>query len=241
MTSAPVGYVCPQCAARSHGRPQATVRRPRTVTIRSATTALIGVNVLVWLAIIVSGGASSRLTFWLSLLPISVAGGDFWQVITTAFVHVQVFHILFNMMALFFIGTQVERGIGRNLYLGVYGASALMGSAFVMLLSAPFSMTLGASGAIFGLMGVLLVIVWHNHGDVRSVLIWLGINVLYTVIGGSGISWQGHLGGLIGGILAGLVIVFAPRVNRQRWQWAGLAGIALLAIVIIAIRASVLR
>jgi len=228
--------------------------------------AIVVANVVVWLGIILTGGQSSKITEWLSLTPFGtcyvagggafapnataqicaandgffwvpgVATGAFWQVLTTAFTHVDFFHIAFNMLALFFIGTQVERGIGRSLYLGVFAVSALTSSASVLLLTSPNTMTLGASGAIFGLMGVLLVIVWKNHGDVRTVLIWLGINVAYTFLGGSSISWQGHLGGLIGGLLAGLVIVYAPRVNRQRWQWLGFAGIAALAIILIGLR-----
>jgi len=220
-------------------------------------------NVVVWLAILVTGGQSSKLTEWLSLTPFGtcyvagggayapnasaqlcaaspgfywapgVASGAYWQVLTSAFSHVDFFHIAFNMLALFFIGTQVERGIGRSLYLGVYTTSALTSSACVILLTNPHTLTLGASGAIFGLMGTLLVIVWKNHGDVRTVLIWLGINVAYTFLGGSSISWQGHLGGLLGGLLAGLVIVYAPREGRQRWQWLGFVGIAVVALILI--------
>jgi len=238
----------------------------------NATTTIIGVNALVWVAILVSGGVASKLTQWLALTPVGtcwvlgqpgsyvpgvsqsactiqpdlfwtpgVATGAYWQVLSSAFTHVSIFHIAFNMMALFFIGTQVERGVERSLYLGIYTVSALAGSACVLWLTNPVSMTLGASGAVFGLMGVLLVIVWRNRGDVRSVLVWLGLNVAYTFLAGQSISWQGHLGGLIGGALAGLVIVFAPRLNRQRWQWAGLSAITVTALVLIVIRIIQLR
>ena len=234
--------------------------------------ALVAANVAVWLAIIVTGGQSSRITQWLALAPAGtcwvtggggsyvpgagqatcqmtpgfywtpgVASGGYWQLLTSAFVHVQVLHLAFNMLALLIIGTQVEKALGRSLFLGVYTVSAITSAALVMLLTDTASMTLGASGAIFGLMGVLLVIVWKNHGDVRGVLIWLGINVAYTFLGGSGISWQGHLGGLLGGLLVGLVIVYAPRVNRQRWQWLGFAAIALVALLAIAARVAALR
>ena len=238
----------------------------------STTTTIIGVNALMWVAILVSGGVASKLTQWLALTPVGtcwvlgqpgsylpgasqgacviqpglswtpgVATGAYWQVLSSAFVHVSFYHIAFNMMALFFIGAQVERVVGRRLYLGVFAVSALAGSACVLWLSSPVSMTLGASGAVFGLMGVLLVIVWRNRGDVRSVLVWLGLNVAYTFLAGHSISWQGHLGGLVGGALAGFVIVFAPRVDRQRWQWAGLSAIAVTAVVLIVIRVIQLR
>jgi len=275
MHPADVGYRCSECASHSTRRSRTTPtgwqRRPIKLPRWSATLAIIVANVVVWVAILVTGGQSSKLTEWLSLTPFGtcyqagggfytpgataqlcaalpgfywapgVATGAYWQVLTSAFAHVDFFHIAFNMLALFFIGTQVERGIGRSLYLGVFTVSALTSAASVLLLTTADTLTLGASGAIFGLMGTLLVIVWKNHGDVRSVLIWLGINVAYTFLGGSSISWQGHLGGLLGGILAGLVIVYAPRINRQRWQWLGFAAIALLAIILIAARVAVLN
>jgi len=275
MTPAPVGYLCPQCAAHGQrrARPVATGwKRSRSVLRLSATTTIIAVNVLVWLAILVTGGQTSKLTQLLSLTPLGtcivasnpnayvpgataqmcaaspgfywapgVATGAFWQVLTSAFTHVDIFHIAFNMLALLFIGTQVERGIGRSLYLGAFGVSALTSALSVMLLTNPATQTLGASGAIFGLMGVLLVIVWKNHGDVRGVLIWLGINVAYTFLGGGSISWQGHIGGLVGGLLAGLVIVYAPRANRIRWQWTGFAALAVVAVIAMVARSVVLR
>jgi len=167
----------------------------------------------------------------------SIASGAYWQVLTSAFAHVDILHIGFNMVALWFIGPSVERAIGRTRFLAVYLLSALTCSASVVWLSYPTTSTLGASGAIFGLMGALLVIVIKVHGDVRTVLIWLGINAVYTFLGGATISWQGHLGGLIGGVVVGAIVMLAPRVHRERWQWLGFAAVAVVTVALIAARA----
>jgi len=79
------------------------------------------------------------------------------------------------------------------------------------------------------------------HGDVRSVLIWLGINVVYTFIGPGSISWQGHLGGLLGGVAAAVVVVYAPRQGRARLQWLGLAGLTVLLLVLAVVRVTQLN
>ena len=125
--------------------------------------------------------------------------------------------------------------MGRARFLAVYGISLLAGSASVLWFADPNTLTLGASGAIFGLIGALLVLTIKVGGDVRTVLIWLGINVAYTFIG-SGISWQGHLGGLVGGLAASAIIAFAPRQSRAATQWAGLAALAVAVLATIGAR-----
>ncbi|MEN0069956.1 MAG: rhomboid family intramembrane serine protease, partial [Propionicimonas sp.] len=161
------------------------------------------------------GGAAT----WLP----GVADGAWWQPLTSAFTHVELMHIGFNMVALWFLGPQLERVIGRPRFLSLYLLSALAGSAAVMWLSNPSSSTVGASGAVFGLMGALLVLVLKVGGNVQSVLVWLGLNVAFTFIG-VGISWQGHLGGLLGGAAIAAIIAYAPRQNRATLQWLGMAA-----------------
>ena len=108
------------------------------------------------------------------------------------------------------------------------------GSATVYWLSAPNQQTIGASGAIFGLMAALVVVAVKVRGDVSSLLTLVGINVVITVLGSSFISWQGHLGGFVGGLVIGAILVYAPRERRTAWQVAGLSlvGIAILAAVV---------
>ena len=169
----------------------------------------------------------------------SVAQGDYWQLVTSMFTHVAVWHIGFNMLVLWVLGPQLELAVGRLRYLAIYFISGLAGSAAVMWLSTPYTQTLGASGAIFGLMGALLVIAIKVHGDVRGIATWIGINLVLTFVLG-GISWQGHLGGLVAGALTGAVVVFAPRQRRGTWQALGLAGVTALVLVATAVRVAVL-
>ncbi len=109
-----------------------------------------------------------------------------------------------------------------------------------MWLSDPIGLTLGASGAIFGLMGALLVIAIKVHGDVRGIATWIGINLVLTFVLVGNVSWQGHLGGLAGGVLTGAVVVFAPRPHRAAWQAVGLAAVTVLVLVASATRIAVL-
>jgi membrane associated rhomboid family serine protease len=170
-----------------------------------------------------------------------VAEGAYWQLLTSAFTHIEVLHIGMNMLALWFLGPSLERALGRVRFLAVYLLAALAGSVVVLWLADTSATTLGASGGVFGLIGALLVLAYKVHGDVRSVLVWLGINVVYTFVGGSSISWQGHLGGLIGGALAALIVVYAPKQGRTRLQLLGLAGLTVILLVLTAVRVTQLN
>ena len=175
---------------------------------------------------------SGTATTWMP----GVADGAPWQLLTSAFSHLDPMHLGFNMLALWFLGPQLERVIGRARFLALYFVSALTGSAAVMWLSDPSSNTLGASGAVFGLLGALLVLVLKVRGNAQSILLWLGLNVAYTFFGPGSISWQGHLGGLVGGAALAAILAYAPTQNRARLPWAGAAGLAVLTAVLIAIR-----
>jgi len=169
-----------------------------------------------------------------------VAEGTWWQLGTSMFTHVAVWHVAFNLLALWQLGPQLELVFGRVRFLGLYLLSGLTGSAFVYWLSEPYSATLGASGALFGLMGALLVVAHKVGGDTRTILGWIGINFLITILASSFISWQGHLGGFVGGVILAGAIVYAPKQNRALWQYAGLAGVALAVAVAIVARTAAL-
>lgn len=165
-----------------------------------------------------------------------VAEGALWQLLTSAFTHLDVAHIGFNMLALWFLGPQLERVVGRTRFLALYLLAALAGSATVMWLSGDQTITFGASGAVFGLMGALIVLVLKVRGNVQPILIWLAFNVAYTFFGPGSISWQGHFGGLVGGAVVAAIIAYAPRTDRTRVQAIGLAGFGLLCCVLIGLR-----
>lgn len=147
-----------------------------------------------------------------------VATGAWWQLITSAFAHVEVWHIGFNMLALWMLGPLIEKLLGRARFLAIYVIAALAGSGVAVLFSATWGMTLGASGAIFGLMGAVLLIAIKHQGNVRSILIWLGLNAAITVTNLGQISWEGHLGGFLGGLAATAAIIHLPK-DKRSWQW----------------------
>jgi membrane associated rhomboid family serine protease len=240
------------------------VRDPRLTTF-----VLIGVNVAVWLLIQATGGRTSTLVDTLGMRPDGlciepggnrflpgaseaacsvtgldwlpgVADGAWWQVITSAFTHEQALHIGFNMLALYFLGPMLENVLGRTRFLALYLVSGITGSAAVMVLSSPHTLTLGASGAIFGLMGALAVVALKVRGQVQSVLMWIALNLVFTFTVG-GISWQGHIGGLVGGALLGIAMAYAPRQNRAPVQWAATGLILVASLALIAARAIALN
>ncbi len=122
-------------------------------------------------------------------------------------------------------------------FLALYLVSALAGSTAVMWLSGEQVQTLGASGAIFGLLGAFLVLARKVGGNLQPILMILGINLVITVAGSSFISWQGHLGGLVGGLLATAVLVYSPRQHRGRYQLLGLGSLVLLLLAACLLRA----
>jgi membrane associated rhomboid family serine protease len=254
MRQAAVGFQCPECV-REGAR---TVRQPRTafggrpVGDALVTLVHIGINAVVFVLLLLTGGRGSELLprLWLSpttlcrgdrlggcgtLLP-GVADGAYWQLVTSFFTHVQFWHIGFNMLALYVLGPQLEALLGRSRYLALYLLSGLFGSLAVYWLSPVNQPTVGASGAIFGLMGALLVAAVKLRGNVQSLLGLLAINAVITVVGAGYISWQGHLGGFVGGVLLGLVLIYAPRRGRTLWQALGLALVTVALIIGVVLR-----
>lgn len=255
MTQASVGFQCPACVqegARSTRQGRTTYGGKPSGDPTLTSKVLIGINLAVYLLIAVSGDAAGAWLDKLGLLPVGrcdadpglwaageqdcaafgfeyvegVATGAWWQLLTSMFTHQALLHIGFNMLALWILGPQLEAVVGRLRFLALYFLSGLAGAAAVLYLTTPYVPTIGASGAIFGLMGALLVIAFKMRRDYTQILFWIGLNVFITFFAGARISWQGHLGGLVGGILVALVLAYAPRENRARWQAIGLAGIA---------------
>ncbi len=271
MRSAAVGFQCPHCVkegTKNTRQARTPYGGTRVEDPRLTSFVLIGINALVWLAIAATQGQTSKLVEYLALLPSGrcspadgrgyfvgvpeslcggnehwvsgVSDGAWWQLITSAFTHVEPLHIGFNMLALFFLGPTLEQVLGRWRFLALYLVSALAGSAAVMLLSAPHTQTLGASGAIFGLMGALAVVALKVRGQLQSVLTWIALNLVFTFTI-SGISWQGHIGGLVGGALLGAAMVYAPRARRSLVQWSATAAVLVVSLLVVAVRVTTLN
>jgi membrane associated rhomboid family serine protease len=253
MHDAAVGFQCPDCV-REGARQTRQARAPYGGRLRGGppvvTLTLIGINLAVFLLIQATGGRQSRLLTELGLMPTGgafvgtdgvpylaegVSNGAPWQLLTSMFTHLAVWHIFFNLMALYILGPQLEQMLGRARYLLLYLMSGLVGSVAVYWLAAPSSMTIGASGAIFGLMGALLVVARKIGADTSGLLALIGINTVITVLGAQYISWQGHLGGLVGGLVLGAALVYAPRTGRTAWQalWVSVVAVALLVLTVV--------
>ena len=237
MTPTPVGMRCPECAGQ-----RTKVRTLRSTTSEPVVTyVLIAVNVILFLAEgrfgVGSQSGGSTLYDKFALFGPSVAGGDWWRIVTGGFLHAGLLHILFNMYLLYLLGQMLEPAIGSVRFGLIYTVALLSGSLGALVVS-PDAVTVGASGAVFGLMGAAAV-------ELRA----RGINPFDTGIGGlivfnlifsfvfSGISIGGHIGGLIGGAAAGFLFLEADR--RRIPQQAALGLSVALAAVVAAVAVSV--
>jgi membrane associated rhomboid family serine protease len=207
MTTTPVGMRCPDCARdRTKVRSLSSLQREPTLTY-----ALIGINVLVALAVFLSGASATSFRGG-SLLEVgalsraTVAQGEVWRLVTAGFLHAGFMHLAFNMLALWVLGSLLEPAIGKLRFALIYFVSLLAGS-FGALLLQPLGQTVGASGAVFGLMGAALVVMRNRGINIMEsgLGVWLGLNLLITFLI-PGISIGGHIGGLVGGTLAALVL-----------------------------------
>ncbi|MGH3459111.1 rhomboid family intramembrane serine protease [Aeromicrobium sp.] len=216
MRDASVGFQCPECVAEG----RKSVREPRTVaggrisaSEGAVSMTLLGINAVVFVLQLATG-VSTGIVFELGAMQgFAVAQGDYWRLLTAAFLHAGILHIAFNMYALYIFGPFVERALGTARFVAAYLTMAVASSVFVYWLTAPQIATIGASGAVFGLFGLALVLLIRARQDVRTLLVLLAINAFISLQGN--ISWQGHLGGFVTGILLGLVFAYAPRERRS--------------------------
>jgi membrane associated rhomboid family serine protease len=237
MTVAPVGLRCPDHSGKPQGvaRVRSQVRRAGIAgTGALVTKALIGINVAVYLAQIGTGTGTTSLGGTLyekgALFGPFVAQGDWWRLITGGFLHANFLHLGMNMLILWLIGAPLEEMLGRARYTLLYFVSLLAGSAGA-LLQAPLVPTVGASGAIFGLFGALLVLEYFATGQIVGGqafgLIVINLIISFTF---NNISWGGHIGGLVGGILGTLVLARFGR-GHAAYGRIGMIGIAGMLLV----------
>ncbi len=214
MTPTPVGMRCPECARHRTRVTRGALGPGRYDT--PATFILIALNVVAYLVEIAGGGggltpSGSSVIFDLGLFGPSVAEGEWYRLLTGGFLHASIIHIGFNMFALYFLGRLLEPAIGTPRFVALYFASLFAGSFGAVLLS-PDSLTIGASGAVFGIFGATFVIARHRGVDAvaSSIGVILLLNLAIT-FGRPEISIGGHLGGLVGGVLCALIILAGER------------------------------
>jgi membrane associated rhomboid family serine protease len=225
MIPAAVGFRCPECmkeqnagaarakvVTRSETRSRWSATGGRTMVGSPVTRALLIANVAVFVLGFFLSGMGIALPRYGTLIGFGalrpadvVLGDEYWRLFTSMFLHAGIFHLLVNMWALYIAGGYLERVIGSVRFTLLYFISGFAGSALILAAAAPGSFTVGASGAIFGLFGALFAYAYMNRETdlmaqqlVRSLgfIIVLNLVITFTI---RGISWQGHIGGLIGG------------------------------------------
>jgi membrane associated rhomboid family serine protease len=228
---------CPECARERTKVTRGAVAQSHYDA--PATYVLIALNVAAYLAEIAGGGGglspgNSSIPLNFGLFGPFVAEGEWYRLLTSAFLHASFIHIGFNMFALFFLGRILEPGIGTPRFVALYLASLFAGSLGALLLS-PDALTIGASGAVFGIFGATFVIARHRGVDnlAASIGVVLVLNLVIT-LGNPEISIGGHLGGLVGGVLCALFIVAGERgmlgPRRLPMELLGMAAVAFFSI-----------
>ncbi|RLK52210.1 rhomboid family intramembrane serine protease [Microbacterium telephonicum] len=242
MTQMPVGVICPECLAaqrqasgQAHRENVARLPRRRSRTGLDtrplATYVIVGVTLLLYLVTLIPG-VGSTIEFYLAYNS-ALAVVQPWRMLTVVFVHASIFHVGLNMLALWALGRSLEPLLGRWRFVALYALSALGGSALVSLL-APGTWVVGASGAVWGLLGAMLVIGRHIGANVTAIAVLLGLNLVFTFLPGSNISWQAHIGGGLVGALVGFVFARTRKVRQraaQTWLLVGI-GAGLIAICV---------
>lgn len=249
MIPASVGFQCPECVREGNK----DLRQARTVFGGSVSgnpgivsKILIAVIVVAFVAQQVVDGFTARFyDIGLAVDPrtfetVGVADGEVYRLLTSAFLHGGVLHVLLNVYAIYLFGPQIEAAVGRLRFTALYFVSALGGSALSYAFAAPNRPSLGASGAVFGLLGAYLVVSRKLRRDMTPVLVLLAINFAYGFLVPR-VDWRAHLGGLVAGALVALALVYAPRDRRTLVQVAGTVAVLLAAIALIVWRTAELR
>jgi membrane associated rhomboid family serine protease len=265
QTQGAVGVICPECMAeqRKARTPvqrkaeRRWARRPQALAAVSSgrpvvTLAIIAITALFYILTLIPGYGpviQSMLVFNSGFVS---PGYPFqpWRVLTAALAHASFLHLALNMFTLWILGRSLEPLLGKGRFLALYLISALGGSVAVTLL-APLTSVVGASGAIFGLFGALLVIGRHIGADIRVIAVLIGINFAFPFVlalinsigSGSfvaalnavGISWQAHLGGLVVGALVGFVYARTRAAKQRPLQIGALVAISVVLVGLLAV------
>lgn len=255
MIDASVGFQCPECVREGSGtghHPAAS--RPRTLAggsvaadPRLITKILLVLNLAVFIAVSVDDSLLDELLlFGRAYLGDPSAGiegvaeGQWYRLFTSMFLHQEVWHIAFNMLGLWWLGGPLEAALGRVRYLALYLLSGLAGSALTYAVSDPAQGSLGASGAVFGLLGATAVLMRRMNYDMRPVIALLVVNLIFTFNPWGSIAWQAHLGGLVAGVVMAIAMVHAPRAHRALVQFGTCALVLMTVVVTVLVRTAVL-
>jgi len=239
QTQLPVGVICPECLGEQQKKSATITRMPRRRATSSrlsgtpiVTYALIGVTTLFYLLGLIPGFGVELQRALAYFPPLTYVQP--WRLFTVVLVHASIWHIVLNMLALWALGRSLEPLLGRGRFLTLYLLSALGGSVLTALI-APTSVVVGASGAVWGLLGAMFVIGRHIGANVTAIAVLLGLNLVISFLPGGNIAWQAHIGGGLVGALVGFIFARTRAIRQQRRQvWLLIAtGVGLLALLVI--------
>jgi membrane associated rhomboid family serine protease len=237
MTAAPVGFQCPECVAAGAAAVKTTRKRGGALAQDErplVSWSIVGICVAVYLVQMVVGVNQVASSFGMQPLAIGVLN-EWYRLLTSVFLHGSVLHIMFNMYVLIVLGPTLERLLGHGRFLVLFLVAGLGGSITSYWLSSPTSLSVGASGAIFGLMGALLVAGRRLRADVTQVVVLIAINLAIGFIFG-GIDWRAHVGGLVtGAAMAAVMVGVGGHRPRKSVEYGGIAGIIGVLFVIFTI------
>jgi membrane associated rhomboid family serine protease len=240
MREAAVGHQCVECVADAYRatRSARTVFGGGLVAKPYVTWAILGINVLLFLA---QELTENRITagFGMNVAYVAIAG-EYYRLITSAFLHWGILHILFNSWALYVVGPYLERALGHVRFLALYLLGALGGSVLGYWFDDPRVLSVGASGAIFGLFAATFVIGRRLNVDIRGILVLIVINLVITFLPGTGISWTAHVGGLITGGIVAAALAYAPRSARTPVQAGAIVAALVVLVALVLVRTNTL-
>ena len=226
MINAPVGFQCPECVAGANVVVPKTKFGGSFGTVPKVTRAILITCVSIFaLSLLVGDFAIS-----FGMIPAAIAQGEWWRLLTSTLLHGSLLHLLFNMYALYWLGPQLERSLGHVRFAGLYVLSALGGSVASYWFSELNTVSVGASGAIFGLITATIVIGREMRTDVSQLVVLLGLNVVIGFLQ-PGIDWRAHFGGAITGAAVAFIYTKGTRLNRDQLHRAGLAAIFVLLVL----------
>jgi membrane associated rhomboid family serine protease len=240
MVVAPVGHLCPSCATEDlEAVGPSRLSRPSPLRRVRATPVVIGLIVVNAIAFALTDTHGAWEIDY-AQVPAFVAQGQWYRLLTAAFVHVDLAHLLFNMAALLIMGPPVEEALGPPRFLALYLLAGLGGFVCSFLFGPVLGASVGASGAIFGIFGAWFSLARARRADTAAIVLLIAILLAYSFYDAS-IDWRAHVGGLATGVAVGAALAWAARRPTRRrfaYQAACAAGLLALFAVLVLIRST---